>query len=999
MSKVMILHLSDLHFKVQHESIALIIAEKISLAVSTHIVRKMPMIIVVSGDLAFSGKKEQYEVFDKFISSIESRLVSLGKITELGFFAIPGNHDCDFDISSGSRRFILNSAGFSRDEGVFNDLANVQKNFWEYINKKSKGKLPSCPVHNFLYEFEGINFLGFNTSWTSQIHENQSKLRVNVKESIIDDVSGLVISVFHHPYNWIDASDAYEMKGIVESVSNIALSGHEHILDSYTKERQGSRTAYVEAGAVLENSAYSRFNVLIIDKEIEEIRIISHKIKNKDNFVTIEAAEEKYIGSLKNISRRLAVLNREFYQKTSTISAISLSSDIPLDSIFYYPNLEEINLSRTSKDPEFLSGNTVLDAISKHQRVIIHGEPNSGKSGFANKLYLDLFKTGMYPILFNYESHKALSFEEIIDRCIKEQYESLTYFEYMQIPREKRCVIIDNLASTYKGEVEHQFLLDFESNFNSVTLFTGIDPLDNLIRRISDNYTSLYSRYRIVGFGAQLRRKMIESFLEVTSGDKVEKDRDYYQKLNEIESAIDTSLRSKLISPYPIYIMGIIQHYIANNGKTVAGSNNFIYDLLVRTSLANISETDSDYLIYETFLSQLAYKMLEDDIYFMDSLDMHQFALEYIRLYKFKGVVNEKQLIETLIAARIMEFDGVYRFKHRHLIYYFSAINLKNYRSSPEQSHFVNEMIENLDSHAYLNTVAFMVYLNRDYKLVEDIMAISERETSALPVAEVKSLKETLNLKKNLIDDTIIQSFDRSQDIGIKDEINQERMAEDLEQYDPDKILTNLRILDLVGEIAKNHVGSWNGDEKAIVVEFCYKTSQKIVGHLYFQIDEMIKEIIANESKRADEITDPSDIAVLVGAKKFDMIALVNRSIYGLYEFLEVGITTRIANAVGTSKMREVYEEVLGSSLEPSAQLLNATILMNTSTFFPERKIITLNKALKNDEYHARMLKYLVRIHFMNYPTTQIIVNRVLGNLNDKSDKKAVMIKSILKKR
>ena len=78
-----------------------------------------------------------------------------------------------------------------------------------------------------------------NTAWCSQLHERQGELifPVNLWESAGSPPNSpeLVISVLHHPYNWITSNNARELRAALDRRSDLILTGHEHDHTAYSK--------------------------------------------------------------------------------------------------------------------------------------------------------------------------------------------------------------------------------------------------------------------------------------------------------------------------------------------------------------------------------------------------------------------------------------------------------------------------------------------------------------------------------------------------------------------------------------------------------------------------------------------------------------------------------------------------------------------------------------------------------------------------------------------
>ncbi|MCP4213748.1 MAG: metallophosphoesterase, partial [bacterium] len=90
MSSFTILHLSDIHFKKSANASTMDVQDKLVTAVKDYIENhKAPDYVAVTGDIAFSGTKEEYVKADEFFGKLKELL------PDVPFLPVPGNHDLD----------------------------------------------------------------------------------------------------------------------------------------------------------------------------------------------------------------------------------------------------------------------------------------------------------------------------------------------------------------------------------------------------------------------------------------------------------------------------------------------------------------------------------------------------------------------------------------------------------------------------------------------------------------------------------------------------------------------------------------------------------------------------------------------------------------------------------------------------------------------------------------------------------------------------------------
>lgn len=137
--KIAILHLSDMHIDSKNYQWLTKKTEQIVSAVWNDFSECGKIIIVVSGDIVYSGKKEQYDYAKNFFKSLLRAFAekNLGD-TELEnkIICVPGNHDCDFAVNDNARKMLLASIRSNVgmvDNSVYDVISAVQNNFKEFV--------------------------------------------------------------------------------------------------------------------------------------------------------------------------------------------------------------------------------------------------------------------------------------------------------------------------------------------------------------------------------------------------------------------------------------------------------------------------------------------------------------------------------------------------------------------------------------------------------------------------------------------------------------------------------------------------------------------------------------------------------------------------------------------------------------------------------------------------------------------------------------------------
>src|SRR5262249_1404308 len=134
--------------------------------------------------------------------------------------------------------------------------------------------------YTYVVELESrrLCFECYNTSWLSTLHERPGNLLAAtwVPKKPASD-SDLVVTLLHHPHNWLEPNNAKQLRQQLEQTTDVILTGHEHIADQYNKQTiRGEQLMYFE-GAVLQDSREphrSGFNVLSVDISKQQYQVI-----------------------------------------------------------------------------------------------------------------------------------------------------------------------------------------------------------------------------------------------------------------------------------------------------------------------------------------------------------------------------------------------------------------------------------------------------------------------------------------------------------------------------------------------------------------------------------------------------------------------------------------------------------------------------------------------------------------------------------------------------
>lgn len=196
--------------------------------------------VFITGDIAYSGQPEEYNKFrDDFLLPLRS----LPAFSNAVFFAIPGNHDVDSDISPAiawdtiGKRF--QEIFFSEDEDGFKarkSRSTVFDAYWNFVSNNEIISPNPAKEITLLHTHESLPFdvLATNTSFFSD-REQESSGEItpspieSLRQVLIKRVSQKpVVILAHHPITCLLNTQQGGFKTFLKEKKAVLLHGHEH---------------------------------------------------------------------------------------------------------------------------------------------------------------------------------------------------------------------------------------------------------------------------------------------------------------------------------------------------------------------------------------------------------------------------------------------------------------------------------------------------------------------------------------------------------------------------------------------------------------------------------------------------------------------------------------------------------------------------------------------------------------------------------------------------
>lgn len=257
--------------------------------------------IIITGDLAYSGKAEEFDAAEKFCTEL---LNSCG-LTNEQIFIVPGNHDLDRD---GINESIKRMYSFNTQDGITEILTHeitfpaVFKKFEafntfaskvtgkERFNTETIGFYENLTIERGVHTCN-INLIGLNSSlFAGYEGDDKQKLALGLYQiaphlKVLNN-KNISIGFFHHPFSCYHPADKVCESKLMVGL-DIILTGHCHVPENMSLVNSSGHSVLISAGASFETrESCNSFNVVEIDTGTGVGKVMFYKyLPEKDRWV------------------------------------------------------------------------------------------------------------------------------------------------------------------------------------------------------------------------------------------------------------------------------------------------------------------------------------------------------------------------------------------------------------------------------------------------------------------------------------------------------------------------------------------------------------------------------------------------------------------------------------------------------------------------------------------------------------------------------------------
>lgn len=719
--KIMILHLSDMHFG-DEVSFSEENVQGIVNALNRLSYRIKNVLVIISGDLSYSGKKKQYDQAKLFIDSLENFLKDRYPMKQFDFVLVPGNHDVDYDKGYWTRDDLDEISSSKIYESLIDEELEKQNEFYNFAKRydcfSDDGIV--CPKI-VKYDSKKIRLNLINTAIFSSLDEDQGyHYMLNSDINILAEQcnSDFVISVMHHPHHWYSSYCKKELEEALYSRSDLVFVGHEHYESSMNIDFLGA-SVNILAGGMLCNKgdwSISEFHVGVLDLDTRKY-ITSKYVWNDKVKVYEEKKNDSFFLSKNRYNKLNLTVKDDFIADLTEDKYMIAKSN---SDYFVFPLLiEEIGSKDNNRiSKEINSIEEFFDVLHLNKRIIITGMSDSGKSILASSIFINLSMTTI--TLFIDGCNVSKNIEKTFRSIFEDIYsdDPVDYERFKQIPKEELAIVVDNMDAITPA-LQEKFLEYLIEHFDIIVETCHIDidiDIKNRLKRRTAYDGFVY--YHIEPFYSDKRRTLVSKIVRHCIRDDFEaQDRVIYTLCNVL-----TKLKY-LYSWNPDFIVQFAKYYCSNIGDIMYNDGN-IFSKVFESNIVQLIKPHARKITVDKvfmILDKIAYGIYIAKEYPISLTKIDLLIRTYNDTYGSK--VDTAEFLNLLINAKIFKkFDDKYIFSDRSYLSYFVAREIK--REYLENANYVQFHRTICYSYSGLNAdiLLFITYITDNLNIIRDIM-------------------------------------------------------------------------------------------------------------------------------------------------------------------------------------------------------------------------------------------------------------------------------------
>lgn len=983
MSELAIIQLSDIHLSAPGNSNWIWKHRKALYDTAcNHIAGSSQAILVVSGDIAQSGSRDEYDVALDLFSGLAEELARRSICEDLSIVTTPGNHDHNFRTNCDLRNVLLGAKDEQLTETVIDQITQTQNEYFAFAHQIEKLRAPIsgyerlCRVRSFEFGGESIVFNLLNTSWTSTKHEEYGALRWS-RDVQLNDSGDHVITVLHHPLAWLNPTDAHSLRTRVESASDLIITGHIHSSAARTQTyTSGQHNHTLESGALQERAkeGQSEFHVYKFDLAENTQRSVSLSLRDSSYICTQQ--NDQTIPLNTSRSTTLPKLAKDF---ESTLSDAGHGLNHPrkhnlqIEDFFVMPYL--LKAGDGAREDRLVKANVVTDTLKDSQSLVVAPEA-AGKSSFAKAMFRSFRNIGLVPVIIHASTIAKRDRRAPIDMADKAAvniYDDTSFPSLSSWLFEKRVLIIDDLHEYRFSSVDlREFLGAARSTFSTIVCTATPDYLiQDLVDKESHAPGAIeLEQYQLLEFGHRQRHELIQRWCSIGL-DHASNQEDFDRTVNAIEQHIDSAIRKNFIPPYPSYLVLMLQSIDAHQVlDPTLGAYGQLYQCVIYQHLySGDNKIDTD--TKSNFLAALAaWSQSSPD----RSISLEEAKLRYADFsQEYALSTTWKDMWDSIERTRLIRLDGdLIKFRYRFVGPYFYSLHIAQQLEGNERTKAIAGLVDTIHLDESCSTLLCLLQHTKDRMVVDIVL---KKAQSIFPTHnDVRDINTRSKFINDWINDlpTIVLSDGGlgevrcgqlddldEQEVDHKPDTQEEKVGHGDAMSD---MAAGYRIVQVMGQILRAFSGSLKATQKADLCKECFAVAMRTMDFYLQTVEAEKDELAISVAENLREAYPAKRVEPIYQKNYQEMIAKeTSRRVFYLVEMFGVNVFRHLSNAIGTDRLDPTLREVLDMN-SSTDRLIDMAIKLDHYRDFPKSQIDRIVDGTES-RYTAAITRDLVWMH------------------------------------
>jgi hypothetical protein len=977
---IVLLHLSDIHIKTVSDAV-LRHAQEIAAAAFDAAREADLLLVIVSGDIAFSGEDSQYTAAEGFLNSIV-QILRQEASCPVHVVTVPGNHDCDFTRSDGTREVLVNSLTGATpppvDTSMIDSCTSVQESYFRFRDRIESPRRSDGDRLLWSSELEvsgrKIRVECVNVAWVSRKKERNGQLYFPVSrysQASVDNVRVRVV-IMHHPLNWFSSTIYRPFRQFVHRRADLLITGHEHEFNVGVRtDAESETTAYVE-GCVLQNSADnlkdSSFNVVAMDLEQGQFKSTKYTWSGDRYSVLEQGAWTTYYA--------LPVRQPNAFEITSGFAEVlddpgphlfpGARPNISLGDIYVFPTIRKINTTVDSSK-ELLDSERLIKLEEIRDGVLVEGDERSGRTALLYMLYRELHEQGHVPL---YLRGKDLggnirhSLQVAIRKAVSRQYGEKKIEPFDQLPKERRVLLLDDFDEGVlnSGNLRAQLLEEIEKQFGASVITVGqMFEAREFLENSAKGKISGIKLYKLEPFGYRLRAKLIERWFTVVSG--VTDDPEVRLKRDRAEKIVSTVMSRGIVPSVPLYLLTLLQSVEAGrSGDFRETALGYYYQYLLTEALQTVGTKPDKLTELFQYCTQLAWYFHVAQAEELSEQDLREFNTDFSRIWH---TVDFSERLRLLVAAGIIRSrEGQFSFRYPYIYYYLKGKYLSENLNDLATRAYIAHCCRHLYVRDHANTVLFLAHHSNDEFVLQTIV---EALQGLFITQKALSLQGDTSGVEALIRDApkLVHSGESPEQFRERHDRERDELGEVsdglLEAEEkaqilslPAQLLMLFKTIEILGQVLKNQYSKikrprkvelitelFNGPLRALADFFGYMSKNPAALVAAVDAELARRSYVQDEGKRKD---------------------IARKVVAGVTQFIACSFVMRAAEAVSSENLLEDIAAVVKSEKTLAFKLIELTVLLDSPRALPRKKLKEIYREARGDIVADRLL-YLILLY------------------------------------